>query len=197
MMQACSCCKSKKGLSEVTAIIILVGIVLVLSLSFLVFMQSSFVSTQNLYALQRLVLTEKLNTVVRLINSSEGNAVFLFRRLDTGDKVSFFVYNGSGYTECSDMVTSVSGGEITSTYQHEVEDVMVVSERNIYSFKYYAKSAGYPDTGSVYVCTLKTAKNALVTLTGTTTEKLSIFIVIYVNGVPYLVDVYEYALLSD
>lgn len=190
-------CKLKKGLSEVTAIAILLGIVLVLSLSFLVFMQSNFVSMQDLYALRRLVLTEKLNTVVRLINSSEGSTVFLFKRLDTGDKVSFFVYNGSEYAECPNVVTSISGGEIAGTYQHKVEDVMVVLENSVYSFKYYAKSAGYPDTGNVYVCTLKITRNTLVTLSSTTTERFSVFVVAYVNDVPYLVDVYEYTSLPD
>lgn len=190
-------CEPKKGLSEVTAIAILVGIVLVLSLSFLIFMQSNFVSMQDLHTLQRLVLTEKLNTVVRLINSSEGSTVFLFRRLDVSGRVSFFVYNGSGYVECSDVLTSISGGEIEGIYQHKVEDIMVVSENSIYSFKYYAKSAGYPDTGNVYVCTLKITKNALVTLTSITGERFSVFIVVYVNDTPYLVDIYEYSLLSD
>lgn len=192
-MQTYSCCGLKRGLSEVTAIAILVGIVLVLSLSFLVFMQGSFISVQDLHTLQRLVLTEKLNTVVRLIDSSEDRAVFLFRRLDTGDRVSFFVYNESGYVECSGIVASINGGEIADTRLHRVEDVMVVSENNVYSFKYYARSAGYPDTGNVHVCTLKITKNALVTLTGITTERFSIFVVVYVNDVPYLVNVYKYA----
>lgn len=154
----------RRGLSDTVALAILLGVAMALSVSFLSYMQSDYSIQQNLLVIQRVIEHERLSTIVRLINSSKGSIALLFRRLDTSNKIWFMLFNGSSYINCSDVVRDVVGGRIINRYMHRVDDVTVVSRDTIYSFKYYARAKGYPDTGYIEICELEIDKNAVLVL---------------------------------
>ncbi|MEM1525952.1 MAG: hypothetical protein QW775_02165 [Ignisphaera sp.] len=186
--------KPKRGLSEAVAIIILLGIALTFSIVFLTFMQTDYSARQSTAIVQRIVELEKMNTIIRLIDTTGDVSVFLFRKLDNYNVIHFFVYNGSGYANCQNVVKNVVGGKIVDVKNHSVNDLMVLFKNDLYSFKYYAKSQGYLDTGYVNICTIELEGNTIVSLSTPSNgvDKISVLIVTYINNIPYVVDIYSY-----
>lgn len=157
-------CGYSKGLSDLIAVFILIGVAIVFSISFLVLMQSSYSPRQDIQLLQRLISSERLNTVVKYVDFSGDYATLLFKRLDNKERVTFFLYSEQGYIDCLNLIHRVSRGEIVGVYEHSLDEITVLSDDSTYSFKYYARSHGYPDRGSIRVCVLRVDKNALITL---------------------------------
>lgn len=153
-----------RGLSETVAIVILIGLAISFSTAFLIYMQSDYGVRQDSAILLRVVEFEKMSTVVRLIHATEDSAAFLFRRLDNGGRVMFFLDNGVEYIDCIDIAGDVSGGAISLIGEYSIDDIMVVSRDGIYSYRYYARARGFPDSGRVQICTIDIDQNAVVAL---------------------------------
>lgn len=153
-----------RGLSETVAIIVLIGLVISFSIAFIVYMQGDYGVRQGLAVVQRVVEFERMNIVVRLIYASMESAVFLFKRLDGGDKIMFFIDNGTRYIDCMDVIENVSSGAIVAVGVYSVDGIMVVSRDGVYSYRYYAKARGLPDSGVVKICVIEVGQNSIATL---------------------------------
>ncbi len=153
-----------RGLSETVAIVVLIGLAISFSIAFIVYMQSDYGVKQDLAVLQRVIESEKMGVVVRLVHATEEFAVFLFRRFDGGGRVMFFLDNGAEYIDCMDVVEDVSSGAVVSVGEYSVNDIVVVSRDGVYSYRYYVKARGLPDSGVVKICAVEVDQNSMVTL---------------------------------
>ena len=158
-----------KGLSELNAIAILLGLSIAFSMAFLVYINSAYSSDQTNAQIYRVVENEKMNTLIKLAATSEGSVALLLKKFGGTNTISFFLYNGTAYDNCSKAIKNLIGG---STYvnTYNIDDILAVpsdGRGNPYSFRYYARSMGYPDSGKVTVCTIKLLdENAIAVLTG-------------------------------
>lgn len=152
----------KLGVSDLLAIVVFIGLAILLSLMFLALIYGDYVARQDLVVVEKTLLSEKLNTVVRFVDYSEDQVIFFFKRLDNGDRVSFFLYTSGGYVNCSNVLRVLSGGYLVETRVHSTSEILVVNEGNKYSFSEYAKSRGLPSTGDIPVCTVKLQGNSVV-----------------------------------
>lgn len=186
--------KLERGLSEAITIMILLGLAITFSLAFLTYMQTDYNSRQNTVIIQKIIESEKMNTIVRFIDTSSEASIILFRKLSNNNVLYFFVFNGSRYAYCRDVVKSIVGGKIIGVYNHSIEVLIIRLQNNLHSFRYYAKSQGYPDTGSVSICAIELEGNTIVALStpSNNVNEFHIFIVTYINNIPYVVDVYSY-----
>lgn len=156
--------KMYKGLSEPLAIAILLGVSIVFVLSFVAYMQSDYSIRQNKLALVRVIEYEKVNTIMRMIGS-QGNAyALLFKRLDSGNKIYFFLYNGTRYINCTSIIKDIVNGRVYEVNRHNINDILALSKGEPYSFRYYARASGYSDTGDIQICAVEIDRNAISVL---------------------------------
>lgn len=154
----------RRGLPETVAMVVLIGLAISFSIAFLVYVQSDYGVRQDLAVLQRAVESERMASIVRLIHATGESATFLFRRLDGGGSVMFFLDNGAEYIDCMDVVESVSGGAVVPVGEYSVDSVTVISRDGVYSFRHYARARGLPDSGRVKICAIEADQNSVVTL---------------------------------
>lgn len=153
-----------RGLSETVAIVVLIGLAISFSIAFLVYVQSDYGVRQDLAVLQRAIESERMGSIVRLVHATGESAAFLFRRLDGGGSVMFFLDNGAEYIDCMDVVEDVSSGAVVPVDEYSVDSVTVVSRDGVYSFRHYARARGLPDSGRVKICAVEVSQNSVVTL---------------------------------
>ena len=148
--------------------------------------------------MQRFVEFERSSTVVRLVYGSQGSAVLLFRRLDGSSRPLYFLLdNGAEYLGCS---ATTAGGRLRGV-EVDLESVGVVSEGRVYSFRYYARSRGLPESSVAVICELSfdgNYPNAVITLdlANPPPSLIRVTLLALYSGRFYLVSVYEYVLQS-
>ncbi|MCS7110677.1 MAG: hypothetical protein N3D82_03490 [Ignisphaera sp.] len=152
------------GLSETVAIVVLVGLAASFSIAFIVYIQSDYGVRHSLALLQRVVELERMSSVVRLVHATDESALYLFKRLDGGSGIAFFLDDGDEYIDCADVVREVSGGAIVQVREYDVGELLVVSRDGVYSYRHYARARGFPDRGRVRICILNIERNAVVAL---------------------------------
>ncbi|MEM0339518.1 MAG: hypothetical protein QW284_07560 [Ignisphaera sp.] len=158
-----------RGLSELNAIAVLLGLSIAFSMAFFVYINSEYASGQTNAQIYRVVENEKMNTLIKLASASGDSVTLLLKKFGGTNTISFFIYNGTAYDDCSKIVKSLVGGAITYVNTYNVDDILVVpsdGRGNPYSFRYYARSMGYPDSGKITVCTVGLSGNTVAVLTG-------------------------------
>lgn len=151
-----------KGLSDLYAVVIFIGLALVLSTIFIAFLSGYFVSRSEHVSLLGVVSSEKSNIVVRLLEARGLYVVFLFKRFERG-YIYFFIYDDGSYEGCSGISDQdVYGGTIDAQYSYSLKDIIVVDESGVYDFPTYARSLGLPDEALAVVCKLYTHGNTIV-----------------------------------
>lgn len=156
--------KLSYGLSEPIAVFLMLGLAVSIAMAFLSYMQTDYSTRQDQELILRVVEREKLNTVVRLVDTPRSGADILVKRLDSGDRFAFFLFNGSSYINCSSYLRYIYGGVLEAVYRYRVEDLVAASGNSFYSFKYYARANRLPDTGYVEVCVVRLSRNTLLGL---------------------------------
>jgi hypothetical protein len=152
------------GISDLQAIVIFTGLALVLVAGFVSFINTNYSRQVETLDLSQIVSSERLSTLIRLINTKGSHATFLLKRLDSKNTIAFFMYDGSSYTKCSEFIVNISNGYLDSMKIHDLRDIILVQDSGIYDFPSYARSLGLPSSGNVLICVVKSTGNTLLTI---------------------------------
>jgi len=154
-----------RGISDLFAITIFIGVSLIIGILFAMLLYSDYAIRMEVLELNKMISSERLNTVIRLIDVREGNFTLLTRRLDGKNTIAFFLYDGSNYINCSKVVSSIIGGELISWRVHSLREINILdSSTGLYEFPIYARSRNYPDRGEVVVCVLQLSGNTILNI---------------------------------
>ena len=151
-----------KGMSDLLAVVIFIGLALVASTVFILVLQGYFTSRAEQMDLSRVVSSEKSSISVRLLDVKGFYALLLFKRFQ-GDYTYFFTYDGASYEGCNSISDQdVSGGRVESRLTYSLNDIVVVGDTGPYSFPIYARTRNLPDSGNVVICKLLVRGNTII-----------------------------------
>lgn len=153
-----------KGLSDVVAVVIMLGLAIAISMAFMSYIRADYGARQSWDQILSVVERDRLNTIVRLVSTYNNGFSLMLKRLDGGNRIAFFIFNGTGYPNCSKVIGYLSGGSLEAIYRYRVEDIAVISNGYSYSFKYYARANKMPDSGYINICVVRLGNNTLVGL---------------------------------
>jgi hypothetical protein len=153
-----------KGMSDLLAAVIFIGLALVASTVFILVLQGYFAPRAEQVDLSRVVSSEKSSISVRLLDVKGFYALLLFKRFQ-GDYTYFFLYDGASYEGCNSISDQdVSGGRIESRLTYSLNDIVVVGDTGPYSFPIYARTRNLPESGNVVICKLLVSRNTIIRL---------------------------------
>jgi len=153
-----------KGVSDLLAVVIFIGLALVASTVFILVLQGYFASRAEQVDLSRVVSSEKSSISLRLLDVKGFYALILFKRFQ-GHYAYFFIYDGASYEGCNSISDQdVSGGRIESRLIYSLNDIVVVGDNGPYSFPIYARTRDLPDSGNVVICKLLATGNTIIRL---------------------------------
>jgi hypothetical protein len=153
-----------KGVSDLLAATIFIGLALVASTVFILVLQGYYAPRTGQIDLSRMVSSEKSSISVRLLDVKGFYATVLFKRFQ-GDYTYFFIYDGASYEGCNSISDQdVYGGRIESKLVYSLNDIVVVGDTGPYSFPIYARTQGLPRSGNVVVCKLLVTGNTIIRL---------------------------------
>jgi hypothetical protein len=151
-----------KGVSDLLAATIFIGLALVASTVFTLALQGYYASRTEQMDLSRIVSSEKSSISVRLLDVKGFYATVLFKRFQ-GDYTYFFIYDGASYEGCNSISDQdVYGGRIESKLVYSLNDIVVVGDTGPYSFPIYARTQGLPRSGNVVICKLLATGNTII-----------------------------------
>uniref|UniRef100_A0A7C2Z211 Uncharacterized protein n=1 Tax=Ignisphaera aggregans TaxID=334771 RepID=A0A7C2Z211_9CREN len=186
--------RGSRGLSDIVAVVLFMGIALVLMIGLWSLLSSSYASDAEARDLLNRLSYERSNVVVRVVglDSEEYSATVLMRRLDGGNTIFFFVDNGTRYLACDKAVLATSGNITARAI--DIDSVYFAREGAVYEFKYEAKALGYPIPPSVLeICELRSPdRNPMVKLY-TGSQSFRVYVVAFINNKAYVAGVYEFA----
>lgn len=152
-----------RGVSEVVAVFIFIGIAIALSIAFMNLLQSMYQSTHSVQLVERLTRTESLSTVVKYLGIVDDYALFLLKKLDNTQMVSFIIYSSGEYRDCS-LIERIADGELIRVDRLDLRDIKVVSNGFIYDFETHARVIGLPDKGYTWICSIRLGRNTIIHL---------------------------------
>jgi hypothetical protein len=147
------CSVARKGVSDIVATILLVGLFIVLAISIIFYTVSSYTATETAFLIRDVLEKERNSIVARIITDNASNsAVILFKGLQNKSAAFFFLDNGKELLNCSAL--ELIGGGSVAKVKVSLSSLKALWSGEVTEFSYYARAFGLPQSGEVEVCSI-------------------------------------------
>lgn len=155
---------SKRGISDLYAVVILISASLVLAIMFSMFIQTAFRSENEVIRIRQLIASERADFLLKLVDYSDDYITILTRRLGNTSKIALFTVVENKYVDCNALIHSIDNGNLKAVYEYPVDNIFILMNDYPFELKYYVSNEGLRLPDKIKICVVETYGNTLITM---------------------------------